>query len=166
MYEHFVMTPKPSGRVGTTHTHSRGMVAALLGLVVGFVLGVDATESHMGLIGQCPALELPTAGKRLYEQINANGTVSEGYDTNGDNRIDVEAVSHQLQATIHPGSKEIEIQHSPFPFLYIVDTDKDGQPDASFVDTLGTGDCRGLRPYKEDFHESKPDTDSAPDARL
>jgi hypothetical protein len=66
--------------------------------------------------------------------VNPNGTVSEAYDSNEDGKIDIEAIS---------SLDGVGSQHTALPFLYIMDMDYDGTPDAAWVDVLGTGECAG-----------------------
>lgn len=75
--------------------------------------------------------------------VNSNGTYSEEYDRNGDGQTDIEAVSH---ITGTDGGKTVHNEH---PFLYFVDLDFDGQPDAVYVDKSGTGACGDIVLYRD-----------------
>lgn len=138
----------------------------MLGLLL---LVTTSAHAHVALIGKCKELPLPGAAKRIHEVVNSNGTVSEAYDRDGDGRVDIEAVSHVLSAKINPASHEVEVHHHPWPFMYILDTDRDGEPDTSYVDRAGDGSCSKFEVYKEDLNnagKAQKDNDSAPDGKL
>lgn len=85
--------------------------------------------------------------KKLGENINPNGTISEAYDRNGDEFVDIEAISHVNITRQETGA--IVIDHAEHPFLYVVDLDFDGNPDMVYVDKSGLGKCEDIVLYKD-----------------
>ncbi len=85
--------------------------------------------------------------KKIAENVNPNGTLSEAYDRNADGKVDIEAISHSLSIKKDDGS--VEIIHAEHPFLYVVDLDYDGEPDAVYVDKSGAGRCEDIVLYKD-----------------
>lgn len=85
--------------------------------------------------------------EKIAENINPNGTLSEAYDRNGDGKIDIEAISHMSATKLETGA--IVFEHAEHPFLYVVDLDFDGQPDAVYVDKSGVGKCDDIVLYKD-----------------
>lgn len=79
--------------------------------------------------------------EKITENINPNGTLSEAYDRNGDGKIDIEAISHMSATKV--------FEHAEHPFLYVVDLDFDGQPDAVYVDKSGIGKCEDIVLYRD-----------------
>jgi hypothetical protein len=116
--------------------------------------------AHDTEILQCDRNLKVESVKKLDERINPNGTVSEAYDRNGDGNIDIEAVSHIIASRQDGGA--VVYDHVPHPFLYIVDLDYDGVPDAVYVDKSGEGRCDDIVLYLD---LTKPHQDSADERR-
>lgn len=106
----------------------------MLTWLVVLLLVPAAISAHDHTLARC----LPGNWVKLGESINANGTISEAYDRNGDLRIDTEAVS---------SLDGVGSAHSHQPFLYLFDWDFDGVPNEAWVDILGDESCDGFRPY-------------------
>lgn len=130
------------------------------------LLGTTPSYAHIGLIGRCPELPATAPVKRVHEVVNSNGTVSEGYDTNGDGLMDIEAVSHILQTKIDRERGEVHIDHHKYPFMYIIDIDQDHEPDRSYVDRGASGSCSDLHLYQEDLHGDQREPHPSGDGRL
>jgi hypothetical protein len=69
-----------------------------------------------------------------------NGLVVESYDTDKDGKADLVTLSHDVI-----GSND----HRPFPLFYLLDLDKDEQPDAIYVDREGNGFCSDIVLYED-----------------
>jgi hypothetical protein len=124
----------------------RAVVEVLGILVAGAVLAWSIPVlAHDTEILQCDRNLKVESVKKLDERINPNGTVSEAYDRNGDGRIDIEAVSYIIASRQDGGA--VVYDHAPHPFLYIVDLDYDGVPDAVYVDKSGVGRCEDIVLY-------------------
>ena len=115
------------------------MLRLLLSLVL-FLVPV-ISEGHSKAITQCK-------GNIIYKQatpvgkpyvLESNGLVAEEYDTNGDKKADVIALSHQDGATGHKEN----------PVFWAVDLDFDGIPDAIYVDKKGLGKCTDIVLYED-----------------
>lgn len=75
----------------------------------------------------------------LKTEAQANGTVFEYYDRNGDEKADIVTISHLLNAG----------EHISYPFMWIVDLDYDNIPDAVYVDVGEKNECRNIKLYKD-----------------
>jgi hypothetical protein len=118
----------------------------------------NAQPVHSEQIVHCDRNITYTEANKIMEITNENGTISEYYDTNGDDKIDIEAISY-----MHGADK-----HDDFPFMYIVDINLDGKPDKSYVDIGGVGDCTDIRFY-QDLNSPKaswPDRDERSEGTL
>lgn len=105
--------------------------------VLALLLLRGSVPAHEAVLQACAGGRADFRG----EFAHANGTISEGYDRNGDGRVDVDAVS--AQDGLGTG------HHTALPFLYIVDLDFDGEPDVAISDLVGDGGCAGLRVYQD-----------------
>ena len=75
----------------------------------------------------------------LKTEAQANGTVFEYYDRNGDENTDIIAISHILNAG----------EHYSYPFMWIVDLDYDNTPDAVYIDMGEKNECKSIKLYKD-----------------
>ena len=71
-----------------------------------------------------------------------SGMYAEHYDTNGDGKFDVVALSTAIGANG---------DHRVNPVFWMVDLDFDGKPDAVYVDKNGLGKCSDIVLYEELF---------------
>lgn len=78
----------------------------------------------------------------ITEVIMENGTVAEGYDLNGDGKLDAVVYSSPLSVS----------EHSRLPTFYELDLDGDNEPDALYVDIRGEGKCSDILLYM-DYNE-------------
>lgn len=101
---------------------------------------------------------------KLGEVINPNGTLSEAYDRNDDEKIDIEAISYIHSTKLENGV--VILDHDAHPFLYIVDLDFDGRPDAVYVDKSGVGKCEDIVLYKDLTKPHQENKDEKPEGRL
>lgn len=76
----------------------------------------------------------------LKTESQANGTVFEYYDRNDDEKVDIIAISHQID-----GGNE----HISYPFMWIVDHNFDSIPDAVYVDVGEKNECKNIKLYKD-----------------
>lgn len=83
---------------------------------------------------------------KVTEQMLSNGLLAEKYDTNGDGKFDVVALS-SMTGTAPAGGGAVP--HQDFPTFYIVDLDHDGQPDHVYVDVNGDGRCESIQLYED-----------------
>lgn len=111
------------------------------------MLPMGTAFAHDTEILQCSKNLKVEQVKKLAENINPNGTLSEAYDRNDDGRIDIEAISHMSATGLESGVMIFE--HAEHPFLYVVDLDFDGIPDAVYVDKSGVGRCDDIVLYKD-----------------
>ena len=126
------------------HPLDTARAIAYVTLIMGIIaFSVVAARGHDGEIIHCDRNLKIKAVKKLGERVNPNGTVSEAYDRNRDGQPDIEAISHIKSMD---GKKVI---HDPHPFLYVVDLDFDGVPDAVYIDKSGIGNCDDIVLYKD-----------------
>lgn len=76
-----------------------------------------------------------------------NGLLAEAYDTNGDGKTDVVALS-AIKKT-QPTQSGVRVEHNIHPIFWLVDLDLDGEPDKVFVDKKGEGLCSDIVLYKD-----------------
>ena len=104
------------------------------------LFSVSIAEGHSREITQCK-------GNIVYKKaipvkppyiVESSGLVAEEYDTDGDGRTDVVALSHQDGAS-----------HKEHPVFWMVDFDKDGDADAVYVDKRGLGKCTDIVLYQD-----------------
>lgn len=119
---------------------------------------------HDGEILKCDWNKNISKVEKLAEHINPNGTLSEAYDRNGDGNVDIEAISHMLAAKQENGI--VVIEHSEHPFLYVVDLDYDGQPDAVYVDKSGVGKCQDIVLYEDLTEPHQENVDEKAEGRI
>jgi hypothetical protein len=110
----------------------------LCGLLA-FMGPVDA-EGHSREITQCKGNIVYKKAERIGKPyvVESNGLIAEDYDTNGDKRTDVIALSHPDGAS-----------HKEHPVFWIVDLDFDGEPDAVYIDKYGLGKCTDIVLYQD-----------------
>lgn len=110
------------------------LTGVLLNLLV---LGVTPAFGHLMTL-DCPALEQKKVAKMDNGQLLSNGMYAEAYDSDGDGVVDIVTLSHMV------GDK-----HDTHPVFYMVDLDKDGQPDQVFIDKVGKGKCSDIVLYED-----------------
>jgi hypothetical protein len=110
-------------------------------------------HGHSDVIVQCQNNLKVDHVTLVREWVNENGTLSEGYDRNEDGKVDIEAISYARVEKQDSGV--VVVSHHPFPFLYVVDLDYDGEPDAVYVDRHVEGRCDDVVPYL-DLHDPAP----------
>lgn len=109
----------------------------IIALVALWVVLVGAAYAHDGVVARCFGSSHPAL---ISSQKNANGTLSETYDRNGDGKLDIEVIS-----TTRNGDQGDE--HNPHALLFVVDQNYDGDPDVVLIDPVGVGACRDLFVY-------------------
>jgi hypothetical protein len=106
------------------------------------LLLVSALAIHDTQILKCGDVR---QAKKLNEYVLPNGLLAEHYDTDGDDKKDVVALSSM---TSMPSVNGV-VEHAAMPTFYIIDTDHDGQPDLVYVDKNGDGNCTSLYLYED-----------------
>lgn len=117
-----------------------GLLAAVL---LPMIAGAHETE-----ILKCSKNLIVTSVSKVGDHINENGTISELYDRNGDGKLDIEAISYITDQQLKDDGS-VEFVHQDHPFLYVVDLDLDGQPDAAYIDKSGVGTCDDIVLYQD-----------------
>ena len=87
-----------------------------------------------------------TKAAKVNETTSPNGLLAERYDSNGDGKFDIVALS-SITGSNPAGVGEVP--HVPLPTFYIMDVDYDGQPDVVYVDKNGDGNCASIVLYQE-----------------
>ena len=103
---------------------------------------VQPAFGHSDAIVQCKGnIKYSKAEKiGLDAIIEGTGLYAEHYDTNGDGKWDVIALSHT-----DLGTKG----HRTNPVFWLVDSDYDGIPDALYIDKQGLGNCKDIVLYED-----------------
>ncbi len=129
------------------HRGSSRDILCLIGVLsvvcVGTTLLDGSVEAHDEQLMACNHITSKKVGERLL----ANGLLAEEYDTDGDGKKDVVALSSITGQA--PAGGVGEVPHQLFPTFYIIDVDKDGQPDLVYVDVNGDGKCASVRLYED-----------------
>ena len=104
--------------------------AVLTGVLLGCTYCHDTAQAHEWQILNCSRNIIYTQAELIEVTREENGTVSEWYDTNNDDKIDLVAYS---AATGEADPTGLTVPHKAVPLYYDVDTNYDGQPDRRFV---------------------------------
>jgi len=114
----------------------------------------------------------------LLEETLQSGYWAEHYDTNGDGKLDVMALSHILDMQTREDG--VYYKHDPNPVFWMVDRQEfdttgdglpdtveyDGDPDTVFIDINGEGNCDDIKFYQDLRVPRNPNMDSLPDAEI
>jgi hypothetical protein len=87
----------------------------------------------------------------ISEDVLPNGLYAERYDTNGDGKADMVALSAVTGTVIHKskGGDTVEVQHAEHPTFYLVDRDFDTHPDVVLIDKGEGGKCADIVLYHD-----------------
>lgn len=141
------------------------MLAVLLGCAWRHDTAQAAQPVHNEQIIRCNRNLSYDEAEKVDERVNENSTLSEFYDTNGDDQADIEAISY-LKGYDDTG----QMVHDRFPFRWLVDLNYDGMPDKEYTD-IGqppAGRCNEIV-FSGDVLDPKypwPDTDIRQEGRL
>ena len=129
-------------------------------VIVALVLLARTGHAHSVMIDAC--FRGPVPAKKVGEQPNENGLLSELYDRNGDGQIDIEVMT-PIKGGKKAADGSIEYEHDSHPLFFAVDTSKDmtrGEPDTLYIDRYGKGQCSGIVIYKDLTRPHMPDKDN------
>lgn len=84
----------------------------------------------------------------ISEEPLENGLYAERYDTNGDGKVDIIALS-TIIATRKDGEDVVILTHAEHPTFYMVDLDYDDTPDVLYVDKGPGGRCEDIVLYRD-----------------
>lgn len=137
-----------------TTTVAATLIAYCVAVVPAYA-SMSATPVHSTEIVGCSKNIHIREAKLVREGVVTDDTgykwYAEGYDTNGDGRTDIVALSTLL---VEPGDN---IVHGEHPLYYMVDFNHDGELDAQYIDKSGTGDCNQIE-LLYDLREQEPTT--------
>lgn len=113
-----------------------GVILQLLVFQVGIV------AAHSDAIVKCEQNIKYSQAVKVGEDliVDSTGLYAEHYDTNGDGKFDIVALSQTDLA---------DKGHRRNPVFWIVDLDLDGAPDAIYIDKVGKGRCEDIVLYED-----------------
>jgi hypothetical protein len=87
----------------------------------------------------------------LSQAVHPSGLWTERYDTDGDKRADVIALS-PITGYVYNWNKEdkpdLGVDHAEHPVMYQIDLNNNGRADVTYVDKGGEGKCEDIQVYE------------------